>query len=237
MSSRARRSLRGAGRARPHPSGRRFIPLPPSPRRSRRPARSRRLPQSPSRKRDPAGREPRPRSDSAPAAFARQILSVWKYLEIDFWPDRAKSAACRQKEARAGVWAGPRAGVWARRRRAPEPYRPKPFRRGNIWKSISRPIEGNQSVVGKRKPARGSGPAPRAGRRPEPHRGKPVRCGIIWKFISRPIEGNQRVEGKRKPARGLWARRRLPPDRADRGGGRRRGDGGVGHPGLLWRGE
>jgi hypothetical protein len=85
--------------------------------------------------------------------LGRPNLSVRKYLEIHFWPDRGKSEGCGQKEARAGVW--------AHRRRRPEPDRPKPFWCGNTWKFVFGPIEENQRIAGKRKPA---------GRRPAPHR-------------------------------------------------------------------
>jgi len=55
----------------------------------------------PSRPRDPPLAPGRPRSPAAPR-LARQILSLWQQLEMDFSPDRGKSEGCRQIETRAG---------------------------------------------------------------------------------------------------------------------------------------
>jgi hypothetical protein len=136
-----------------------------------------------------------------------------KYLEIHFSADRGKSEGCRQKEAGAGLCGAPPSS--APRAAAPRAASPdKSFRGGNIWKFIFRPIEANQRVAGKMKPARGQRRA--AVPRPEPRRPtNPLRRGNIRKFISRPIKRNQRVAGKMKPARGSAARRR-PARRAAR---------------------
>jgi hypothetical protein len=104
-------------------------------------------------------------------------------------------------------------------RSAPAASPDKSFRCGNIWKYISRRIEGNQRVAGKWKPRAVSGAPPSGSPRgAAPGAASPdrsFRFGNIWKFNSRPIEANHRVAGKSKPRGGLGARRR-PAARAPR---------------------
>jgi len=78
--------------------------------------------QSPSRRNVLAAPSPRPLTRrSGPvmtnqirtgaARIARQIPSVWKYLDIHLSPDRGESAGCRRKEARAGLPSRPWLGA------------------------------------------------------------------------------------------------------------------------------